>query len=102
MVGGLALIVHLARPSTGTMFDDDNFGGTAVLGLVGVIVIVAGGFMTRSSMRTITLEGPCPSCGAVSVRNFDKPTDPTSSPSACGSCISYLRGSDDALHEEAI
>ncbi|MEO8845363.1 MAG: hypothetical protein ABI591_29685, partial [Kofleriaceae bacterium] len=53
-------------------------------------------------MRVVSVEGPCPSCGANTVRRFDKPEDPTSGPSACGACIAYLRTSETTLREEAI
>ncbi|MEO6771710.1 MAG: hypothetical protein ABI467_01645, partial [Kofleriaceae bacterium] len=68
IVGAVALIVHLARPSSGTMFDDDNFGGTFWGLAVSVIGLVSGYFMTRSTLRNVILRGPCPRCGAVAVR----------------------------------
>lgn len=102
IVGGIAWIVHLARPKTGAMFDDDNIGPTVVFGAIALVIIIIGIFLTRSSMRVVSVEGPCPSCGANAVRQFDKPEDPTSSPSPCGACIAYLRASETALREEAI
>ncbi|HEY6035292.1 MAG TPA: hypothetical protein VIV58_13550, partial [Kofleriaceae bacterium] len=102
MLAGVAWIVHLARPSSGTMLDDDNIGPTVVLGAIALLVVVAGAFLTRYLLRTVTLEGPCPACGVVAARDFDKPADPKSRPTACGSCIAYLRGTGDVLREEAI
>ena|SRR5664279_1581782 len=101
IIGGIAWIVHLARPKTGTMFDDDNIGPTVVFGAIALVIIIIGIFLTRSSVRVLSVEGACPCCGATAVRQFDKPQDPTSSPSACGACIAYLRATEIALREEA-
>ncbi|HEX4452950.1 MAG TPA: hypothetical protein VH143_18880 [Kofleriaceae bacterium] len=38
IAGGLVIVVHVARPSSGTMFDDHNFGAAVVEGAFGVIV----------------------------------------------------------------
>jgi hypothetical protein len=102
IAGGIAWIVHLARPKVGTMFDNDNVGPTVVFGAVALIIIIIGIFLTRSSMRVVAVEGPCPCCGVSSVRRFDKPTDPSSDPTPCGACIAYLRTSGTALREEAL
>jgi len=102
IVGGIAWIVHLARPKVGTMLDNDNVGPTVVFGAIAVLVIIAGIFMTRSSMRVVSVEGACPCCGVTSVRRFDKPTDPSSDPTRCGSCIAYLRAGASSLREEAL
>src|SRR3569833_4376158 len=102
IAGGIAWIVHLARPMVGTMFDNDNVGPTVVFGAVALIIIIIGIFLTRSSMRVVAVEGPCPCCGISSVRRFDKPTDPSSDPTPCGACIAYLRTSGTTLREEAL
>lgn len=101
LVGAIALIVHLVRPTAGTMFDDDNIGPTVVLGPVAIIVLVIGGVIVRSSLRGIMLRGPCPGCGAVAVRWYASPLDPRSLPTQCGTCIVYLRASSkDEVREE--
>lgn len=102
IVGGVAWIVHLARPKAGTMFDDDNIGPTVVFGAIALVIIIIGIFLVRWSIRGVDVEGPCPSCGANAVRQFDKPEDPTSRPSPCGACIAYLRTNETALREEPI
>jgi len=97
MLGGFGWIVHVVR--AGTMFDD-----LVSLGLVGiaVIAIILGALMLRTDIRAVLLEGPCPNCGVVATRQFDKPADPKSSPTACGACIAYLRGTGDVVREESI
>lgn|SRR5664279_60880 len=101
LAGAIALIVYLACPHSGTMFDDDNFGGTVVLGAVAIVAAVIGILIARQNLRGVTLQGPCPVCGAVAYRGFDSPVDPKSLPTQCGTCIAYLRAnSKDEVHEE--
>ena len=97
MLAGIAWIVHVVR--AGTMFDD-----LLSVGLVGLalVVILFGVLITRTVMRAVVLEGPCPNCGVLAIRQFDKPSDPKSSPLPCGACIAYLRGTGDVVREEAI
>lgn len=97
MLAGIAWIVHVVR--AGTMFDD-----LLSVGLVGLalVVILFGVLITRTVMRAVVLEGPCPNCGVVAIRQFDKPSDPKSSPLPCGACIAYLRGTGGVVREEAI
>ena len=73
------------------MFDNDNFGGTVVLGAAGIVATVVGIVMVRAMFRGIGLRGPCPCCGAVADRGFESPIDPKSLPTQCGTCIAYLR-----------
>lgn len=91
VLAAFGLIVHVVHPASGTMFDNDNFGGTVVMGAVAIIAGVIGGFMTRSAMRRVALRAPCPSCGSVMDRQFENPMDPKSLPTPCSTCIAYLR-----------
>ena len=91
LLGAIGLLVHVARPASGKMFDDSNVGGTVVLGVVGVVAVVIGIVMTRAMLRGVALRGPCPICGAVADRKFASAVDPKTLPSACGTCIAYLR-----------
>ena len=72
-----------------------------IFGAIALVIIIIGIFLIRGSIRTVDIEGPCPACGAPAVRQFDKPQDPTSSPTACGACIAYLRATEVSLREEA-
>ncbi len=101
VVGAVVLIVHVVRPEAGTMFDDDNFGGTVVLGMAAIVAAVVGVVVTRATLRRVALRGPCPSCGAMALRGFASPADPTSLPTQCGTCIAYLRATEaDEVREE--
>jgi hypothetical protein len=102
VIGAAGLIVHLARPSSGTMFDDDNFGGTFVGLAASIIGLVSGYFITRSAVRDVALRGPCPGCGVVAIREFENPKNLKSWPTACGTCIAYLRANGDEMCEEAL
>jgi len=100
-LGAIGLIVHVVRPASGTMFDDDNFGGTVVLGAVAIVATVLGAIFTRATLRGVGLRGPCPSCATVAVRRFESQLDPRSLATRCGTCIAYLRANpSDEVHEE--
>src|SRR5664279_1587509 len=89
IVGASAFIAH-------------HFGGMVVGLAVGVIAAVIGGFVLRSALRAVVLNGPCPSCNTVATRQFENPPDPRSLPTACGACVAYLRANGNAMREEAL
>src|SRR3569833_2436829 len=77
IAGGIAWIVHLARPKVGTMFDNDNVGPTVVFGAVALIIIIIGIFLIRSSMRVVAVEGPWPGGGGGAGRRGEGRAGPS-------------------------
>jgi hypothetical protein len=101
-IGWVGYLVHLG---IGTSFDDAHVGATVVGTLAFAVGAVVGGYGTsrlKASMRSVTMQGACPCCGAMRQRTFEDPSSSKSPPTPCGACIAYLRATGDEMREEAV